>query len=723
MYRWLSKIIFFLILTIGNYALATPSIFLAANEPPKGFEELSQNQQSLIDIYYGNRYLASQLIFFSPGVVKLNNSAEVVRLIGNLNDPLLITSALSGELNSNSELVCLPTQNQNCGTLNTPVAGVIFDESRFRVDIFINRRFMLTKAAEVRKYLPPSDAGFSLMQNFSASASGTTNANTENNYTLSGLSLIAFEENSLYSSWDYSRSNQFSVNSLYGQRDFEGFEYNIGLQSSQGFGLSFTSDQPIIGARIATSSNTREDLDFTGGTPLEVFLPLRGRVEIIRDGRLIDSNFHEAGLQQLDTSRLSDGAYDITIRILDELGNVLSEETRFFAKQYQLPPTDEWLLFAETGRIVSRQAETALPMRTDSWLARAGASRRLMDNMAATLAMASIDKDVLMEFGLYHLGYRYDISPSVMVSNQGSRGVSINGRTTFDILGGLYASANYRRLSQGNTSTLPGEPILLGSAFEQQSFSTGLPMFGGSINYRYSFNKSQNGTASQSNSVDYRRSLFRSIDYDADMTLSFSQSGDDRIALISMSLRLKEDRWSYRVSPRAEFRENNGQKDRTERVRLSASWDDQDLFEGNMRLNGGVETGSGDERFDTSATYSNHYGSAGLSISYAQPQSNANSVTSYTGSFSSSFLTDGQVVAFGGEQTAESALVVDLDGRDGDTFDVTINGQRRGYAVAGTPSIIPLSPFEQYTISLSPAGETLYNFDEREKISRCIPAM
>ena len=48
-------------------------------------------------------------------------------------------------------------------------------------------------------------------------------------------------------------------------------------------------------------------------------------------------------------------------------------------------------------------------------------------------------------------------------------------------------------------------------------------------------------------------------------------------------------------------------------------------------------------------------------------------------------------------------------------FDVRVNGQRRGYAIAGSSSIIALPPYEQYQVSLSPAGETLYSFDEREK--------
>ena len=122
------------------------------------------------------------------------------------------------------------------------------------------------------------------------------------------------------------------------RRDFEGLEYNGGLLSISGFGLNLTSDQPMVGLRINSSDNTREDLDFSGGMPVAVFLLTRGRVEVRKDDRLIDSAFFEAGSQQLDTSGFPSGAYDIEIRIVDEAGNLITTETRFFAKQSQIPP-------------------------------------------------------------------------------------------------------------------------------------------------------------------------------------------------------------------------------------------------------------------------------------------------------------------------------------------------------------------------------------------------
>ena len=683
---------------------------------PPGFENLEVSQRSLVDIYFGNRYLTSQLATFTADLIELANPDEVVRLIGDLNDPELISDALSGEINANKDLLCTTNNADACGFLETPIAGVIFDQGTFRVDVFVNRRFMLTRAADIRKYLPPSDAGFALLQNFSAAFSGSTSANSTDDYTLGGQSLMAWQENSLYGNWDYSRDNSFSISQLYGQRDYEGLEYNLGLMSSRGFGLSFSSDQTMFGGRVTSSTRTRQDTDFTGGLPVEVFLPVRGRVEIRRDNRLISSSFFEAGAQQLNTSSFPSGAYDIEIRVVDEQGNELSKETRFFAKQYQLPPHDEWLFFAEAGQVVDRNVNSVLPENTAIWLSRAGVSRRLWDTISGTAAIAHVNDNTLLEAGLFNIGYRYELSPSVMVSEEGDKGINITGRTRW---GDLTLNGNYRRLWRHDDATTNENSgvQLLGSAFEQRSASASMPFLGGSLSYRYSFNQTDDIT--RTNSVDYRRTLFRIQDYDMDMNLSFSKSGNNKVAIASLTFRYRQDRWNFRVNPRAEHRINNSQTDVTERVRLTASWDDKDLLDGDLRMSAGVDSGSGDERFDSALQYSNRYGRLAVNVNHIE--SNAGNNTSYSGSLSTSFLTDGEVVAMGGEQRAESALVINLDGRKGDIFDVKVNGQRRGYAVAGKPSVIALSPFQRYRVSLSPSGNTLYNFDERHRFVTLYP--
>ena len=687
-------------------------LFIASNKAPAGFEDFDAPEQSLIDIYYGNRYLTSQLATFQNGSVTFSNPSELVRLIGSINDPEFMKTALSGELDSHGEAVCESPEETDCGVITPAVAGVIFDENSFRADIFINPRFLLTRAADIKKYLPPSDAGFALMQNLSAVASGSTQDDSESDYTLNGLTLLSYKENSLYWGWDYSKSNHFSVNQLYGQREFEGIEYNAGLLSSRSFGLNFTSDHSLLGARLETSDNTRNDTDFSGGMPVEVFLPLRGRVEVRKDNRLIASFFHEAGLQELDTSGFPSGAYDIEIVILDEQGNEQSRFSQFFAKQYQLPPLGELRYFAEAGQIMEQSSDQAFAKATDQWLARAGVSKRLGDTLAGTVAVAANRDSSLIEIGAYKLGYRYELSPSVMLADDGSHGFQINARSRF---ADVTLNGNYRRLWEKEvTEAIENRPGLLGDAFEQMSFSAATPLLGGSFNYRFNSRRNDTDARVNSHSINYRKNLFRTADSNTSIQLSLSESEGNKIALFSIEWSQRRDRWTFRATPQWEMTSNNGQSDSEGSARLSATWEDGDLYAGRLRGTLFGNIAENQKSLNSSMQYANHLGRASFNMNHNRVDG-SDAVTSYSGSFSTSFLTDGNVIAVGGEESAESAVVVNVDGREGDVFDVKINGSRRGYAVAGQASVIPLSPFEQYNITLTPSGNTFYSFDESQR--------
>ncbi len=431
------------------------------------------------------------------------------------------------------------------------------------------------------------------------------------------------------------------------------------------------------------------------------------------------SSFFEAGAQMLNTSGLPSGAYDIEIRVVDDAGNVLSTENRFFAKQSQIPPIGEWLFFAESGRVMTRQNSSALPDATEQWLSRAGVSRRLADTLAATGAVAVDNDNALLELGFYHFGYRYEISQSAMLANDRSAGMALNGQLN---LGDMSLYGNYRRLRRPDNFKVDNDidnPRMLGNGFKQHSAGMSYPVFGGNLSYRYSFNQNDNDSnrpndPTRTHNLSYTRRLFRAWDYDGDMTLSLSKSGDTDIAVASLVMRYRKDRWEFQARPQVQVtRVNNTTTDRSERARFSTTWKDEDLLAADLQVDAGVEVGSGDERLDGQIRYANSFGR--LSLGAVHSQGDQGSTTSWAGSMTTSFLTDGNVIAMGGERQAESALVVNMDARPGDVFDVNVNGRREGYAVAGRPSVVTLPAFDEYRVTLSPSGTTLYNFDEREK--------
>lgn len=115
-----------------------------------------------------------------------------------------------------------------------------------------------------------------------------------------------------------------------------------------------------------------------------------------------------------------------------------------------------------------------------------------------------------------------------------------------------------------------------------------------------------------------------------------------------------------------------------------------------------------------STRYASTWGSANLNLNHAD--SNSASNTSYSASLTTSLTANKDVIAFGGETQSRSAVVVNVKGADlGETFDVYVNNQRRGYALGGKPSIIHLSPFDTYSVRIRPnQSGSLYSFDERE---------
>ncbi|MDD7804106.1 MAG: TcfC E-set like domain-containing protein [Endozoicomonas sp. (ex Botrylloides leachii)] len=691
---------------------------------PAGFEALSQSQRSLIDVYYGNRYIGSQLATYGPTTIRFSDPTALVRLIGNISDPTIVIEGLTGELSTNTDKICRSADQANCGMMVPAISGVIFDENRFRADVFINQRFLKTRPANVGKYLPPSDADYSFMQMFSATLSGArgddNNTIDSDDYTFYGTSVFAEGENSLYASWDYSKTQHFSLDAFYGQQDFEGVHYRIGLIDSEGFGFSFTSDRTLTGVRVGSSDNTRIDTQFSGGIPLDVFLPVRGRIEVLKNKRLIASYFMEAGSHQLNTSAFPSGAYDVEIKLLNEQGGLIKTETRFFAKEFNLPPANEWRYFMEAGKIMDRNTDKWLPQMTDQLLVRGGVSRRLTPTTSITTSAAINTENSLAELGLFNIGYFHELSPSIMIGNNSAYGANIIGRLSW---GDVTFNGSYSQLwndqYNNNLSTNTTDfSTLLGASFRQGSLSFNTSMFGGSISYGFSESQNANEGTTQTHAISYRTNLYRFEDLNVDLDTSYSMSNDDQVALFSVNFRLRDDRWSWRMTPRAERRwQGNNSTSRNENLSFSGTWNN-DMPDSTVRANFGVETGREGERYTSRIEVGNSWGTGDIALNHVVDDF---ATTSYAASFSSSFITNGEYASIGGEHSAESALMIHVTGQEGDIFDVTVNGQRRGYAVAGHPSLVPLSPYDQYIVSINPTGTALYDFDERQRTVTLYP--
>ena len=693
---------------------------LAENELlPEGFENLTRSQKTTVDIYYANRFVMTTRAAYTPSTIEFETPDLIIEKIPDAINFSTLTKGLTGELSKNEDLICYTAGQVDCGLLKPGVIGVIFDDTRFRADLFIHPDYLQVKPVVLNRFLPDSNASPSVIQNITGNISGNLNGdNNQRNHTIFGDTLFSYQENIVRTSWDQSRDQNFSVSQLLYERDYQGQQWQAGLVNSNGFGLGFSSTSRLWGARVSSSFNTRTDQAYSQGTPLDIFIPLTGRYEVIRDERLIDSGFIAAGSQSLDTSNYPGGAYDLLIRLYDEQGNLIGEESRFFAKQNRLPPADAPEYFIEAGRVAEAGAERILPDLTDIILGRVGANFRLLDTLSGTMAVATTPGQTIGEGTAFHIGRNYEVFSAILLGGNDDYGV--RGEVRYR-LGDLSLSGNWMQLWRGSQSRNSEEFNLLGNAFRQKRFTVDYPLFGGNGSYRFNDDRNKNiddeltgRTIRQT--LGYRRQIYRDTLYSISMQLNTTWTSDDDLTgLVSVELRQSRDNWSIQLNPQQSYERNPQGDSATEgSLLLAATYDDNDTFSGNLRSTLRARKTS-NRVFSAGLTsrYSSIWGNGDLNLNYAD--NNSSSSTSYSASLSTSFIANGDTIAFGGESGSEAAIVVVVEGAElNEKFDVYVNDQRRSYALGGKPSIIQLTPFETYKIRIKQENASLFSVDEKE---------
>jgi len=119
-------------------AVAAAAVFRAQpSGPPPGFEQLEEPRELVVDVYFGGRKIGEAFASSTEGRLRFRNPQEILAEIPNVKADDALLAALSGELPTNSGLVCSKTNEGKCGSMAPDVASIIYDEDRFRADLFV----------------------------------------------------------------------------------------------------------------------------------------------------------------------------------------------------------------------------------------------------------------------------------------------------------------------------------------------------------------------------------------------------------------------------------------------------------------------------------------------------------------------------------------------------------------------------------------------------------
>src|SRR5262245_11048782 len=203
------------------------TLHFVSKEPPPGFEGLIAPQTALTDVYWGGKRVGEAMATFEPGKLRFQDPGAVVRLLPEVSQPQSVLGALSGDLATHADRICGRSATSDCGTLKPGVAGIIFDESRFRVDVFVNPAFLTVQQNASEKYLPAPDSGPSLIANVGGSLAGSSDDSTD--YAFQNRAVLGYENARLRTETGYSNELGFLTDSVVAEVDQSTLRYKGGL--------------------------------------------------------------------------------------------------------------------------------------------------------------------------------------------------------------------------------------------------------------------------------------------------------------------------------------------------------------------------------------------------------------------------------------------------------------------------------------------------------------
>ena len=675
----------------------------ADDDIPEGFENIDAPRKTEVEIRFRGRKVGSAQAEFTSSWIQFSNPARVVSLLHDLLQPEQVIKALTGRLSAHQQLVC--RGESTCPVLDPELAGVVFDARYFQAEIYVNPGLLRVKKLIHNRYLNEASSGFSAIQGLSLSLSGARAEDSTDHYSWYGRSVMAFRENHIFADWNYDKTENANISSLYLERDLQGQELQGGLFGGNSFGLSFSADPMLLGARIAHSSESLVQDASLNVTPLVVYLPVRGRVELFRDGKLLDAMLLDAGRQQIDSKRLPQGVYNLTIKVFDGT-RLVDEQTQLFVKSNRLPGRDDPIYFLEFGRPMESVREEYWPRTGEGWVARGGYSFLVRDDTSVSVASTVNNSDALVESGFLHLGNDFDMAGGLMVARHSRQG--FYGEVHWH-RGILQSQANYRELnSKGNNK---GSLVEKGFRSGQVTVSGVIQEASFELGRDWKKNEGE-GKTTVTDHVRIEWPLMRGARMDLRFSISGSRTEDQNQLQVGLTLSRRTPSSDFLLQQTRQETREDGVRELAMVSRVDGSVRDVEISDDqSINLAGYLERQRSQRSAGADAEYNGRFmgGRANISRTWSDDETD---VTNYIGQFSTSMLATEEGMAIGGSRLSDSAVLVDLDGDGSGLFDILVDNRVVAQGRAGESIPVILSPFGEYGLSIRPGAHNFSDFDE-----------
>ena len=690
---------------------------------PEGFADLAEAHTLLVDVYFGGVRRGEARISAAPGAVSFLEPVAALDLLPELTDRQAVEAALTAEsLPANAQLACSGTTDPaRCGRLSPEVAGVIFDRDSFRIDVFVNPRFLAVRDTAHETYLPEPPGGPAMINTFGAVLSGKLGTGTSY-HNLQDQLLIGSGARRLRADLFHASEHGFGADRLALEWDRPDLRYSAGALWAPGNQIG--GRRKLIGFGIESQIDTRLDKDEILGSPLVVYLEQRARVDIVRDGRVLASAIHEAGNRQLDTSSLPDGSYDVVLRI-EEPGRPAREERRFFTKSRRIPSLGRTDFFAFGGLLVDAVERGSLEPSSHPYV-QGGIAHRLGEKWALAGAVEATDGGASGEVAATYLTPLAQLRAAAVADLNGAYGAIV--QVTSGGMSRLNFNFDLRVVESAEEGTAaaavapPPLPALAAGAFAASplaghggsyaqaggivSYSLASLRFLGTFFYR------------DDDAGDARYSVGPALEWDVlrrgpfTVTLRGDMTATERgtSGFAGASLRLIGSRSTLtalggaRASGLADDELGEGLV-----AALAGAWSPS-VADGDLALGAGFEHQPRQDNAILSADFRHAFGS--LSGDLVHTDGPFDATTQYSLGFQTTVAAGAGAVRLAGRTTTESLVVARVSGaRESDRFDLLANEQLAGTIVGTAPFTLALPAYRAYALRIRPAGEGLLAYD------------
>lgn len=691
-------------------------------EAPSGFDELASAHVILVDVYFGGTKIAESLATARPGWVRFRNAAELLQKIPQVVTTPELRAAIDQELATNSDLACAQSNAKDCGVLRPQLVGIIYDADRFRVDLFVNPKFVRTSSITSSGYLPRSDSGLSLTDTIGLNASGTFAGRSS--YDMQNRTIVALGNARVRADTAIASGLGLLVDDLVAEVDQKGVRYSGGLFWAPA--NEFIGQRRILGGGIGTQFDTWADHEAMSSTPLIVFLAEPVRIDLLVDGRLMGSRSYAAGNVEVDTGGLPEGSYPVLLRIRHPNGSV-EEQRRFFVKNSHVPAKGHPIVYAYAGLLANTKPEQPVSP-SGTLFYELGAARRVSNTVALDIAALGTQHKAMVEGGGWFVGGGARLRAAGLISTSGDWGALLqlgtSGRGPFTM------SLDVRRIWSRNAAPLvplassvstfdvappAGVQLALGS-YTQATASIGFRLANGFLSLIGSYRKDRSLRA------DYTMgpSLSLPVITRSEMQIVFDASAQRSRSAAAAFAGFRVLFSSRNVSVggtlgRASQTDRSENEPSVSRIvgSVSAQWSQQNSMGSEVDLAADVDRNIGSSTIHAEARVDGPFGNLRADI---LKDIEVRRPAQYNLAFQSGMAVGGKASTWGSRELEQSAIIVAANGDAADaSFTILVDDVPRGQVSVGHRLTLFVPPYRTYSVRLVPSSSKNISYDTAER--------